>query len=96
VLVVNALGRISWTARRSFAALEREIAACPLKTAADAIIVDMHAEASSEKQAMGFSWTRSASGCTHTRADLRSQVRAAAPPSPTNVGMTGDYDPASA
>src|SRR5271169_1620797 len=55
VLVVNALGRIFMDPLDDpFAALEREIAACPLKTAADAIIIDMHAEASSEKQAMGF------------------------------------------
>src|ERR1700728_1687975 len=51
VLVVNALGRIFMDPLDDpFAALEREVAACPLKTAADAIIVDMHAEASSEKQ----------------------------------------------
>ena len=31
----------------------RELAACPLGEAADAIVVDMHAEATSEKMAMG-------------------------------------------
>ncbi|HHN72882.1 MAG TPA: YmdB family metallophosphoesterase [Thermopetrobacter sp.] len=36
-----------------FAAVERELAACPLAEAADAIVVDMHAEATSEKMAMG-------------------------------------------
>ena len=36
-----------------FAAIEAEITACPLGEQADAIIVDMHAEATSEKQAMG-------------------------------------------
>ena len=36
-----------------FAAVERELAACPLKRGADAIIVDFHCEATSEKQAMG-------------------------------------------
>src|SRR6202521_3097134 len=55
VLIVNAMGRIFMDPLDDpFAALERELAACPLKTAADAVIVDMHAEASSEKQAMGF------------------------------------------
>src|ERR1700674_3903893 len=55
VLVVNAMGRVFMDPLDDpFAALERELAACPLKTAADAIIVDIHAEASSEKQAMGF------------------------------------------
>jgi len=36
-----------------FAAVEAELAACPLGEAADAIVIDMHAEASSEKMAMG-------------------------------------------
>src|SRR3954453_12604050 len=45
VLVINAMGRIFMEPLDDpFAALEREIAACPLKTAADAIIVDIHAE----------------------------------------------------
>ena len=34
-------------------AVEAELAACPLGEAADAIVVDMHAEATSEKMAMG-------------------------------------------
>ncbi len=37
-----------------FAGVEREISACPLGRAADAIVVDMHCEATSEKQAMGY------------------------------------------
>src|SRR5246500_1889451 len=54
VLVINAMGRIFMDPLDDpFAALEREISACPLKTGADVIIVDIHAEASSEKQAMG-------------------------------------------
>jgi calcineurin-like phosphoesterase len=36
-----------------FAAVEIELNACPLGEAADAILVDMHAEATSEKMAMG-------------------------------------------
>src|SRR3984885_15948773 len=55
VLVVNAMGRVFMEPLDDpFGALEREISACPLKSTADAIIVDIHAEASSEKQAMGF------------------------------------------
>ena len=54
VLVVNAMGRIFMDPLDDpFAAVERELAACPLKQSADAIIVDIHAEATSEKQAMG-------------------------------------------
>ena len=53
-LVINAMGRIFMDPLDDpFAAVEREIAACALKQSADAIIVDMHAETTSEKQAMG-------------------------------------------
>jgi 2',3'-cyclic-nucleotide 2'-phosphodiesterase len=54
VLVVNVMGRAFMDPLDDpFAAVERELAACALKHAADAIIVDMHCEATSEKQAMG-------------------------------------------
>src|SRR4051812_38479904 len=54
VLVVNAMGRVFMDALDDpFAAVERELNACALKRAADAIIVDIHCEATSEKQAMG-------------------------------------------
>ena len=48
-LVVNALGRIFMEALDDpFAAIDRELAACPLRTGADAIVVDFHCEATSE------------------------------------------------
>src|SRR4051812_29345885 len=54
VLVINAMGRIFMDPLDDpFAAIERELAACALKTAADAIVIDFHGEATSEKQAMG-------------------------------------------
>src|ERR1700691_1439140 len=54
-LVINAMGRIFMDPLDDpFAAIERELAACPLKSGADAIIVDMHCEATSEKQSMGY------------------------------------------
>ena len=54
VLVVNVMGRVFMDALDDpFAAIEAELSACPLGEAADAIVVDMHAEASSEKMAMG-------------------------------------------
>ena len=54
-LVINAMGRIFMDAMDDpFAAVERELAACPLKSGADAIILDMHCEATSEKQSMGY------------------------------------------
>jgi metallophosphoesterase (TIGR00282 family) len=53
-LVVNVMGRVFMDALDDpFAGIEAELSACPLGEAADAIIVDMHAEATSEKMAMG-------------------------------------------
>jgi metallophosphoesterase (TIGR00282 family) len=96
VLVVNALGRIFMDPLDDpFAALEREVAACPLKTAVDAIIVDMHAEASSEKQAMGFFLDGKVSLVvgTHTHVPTADhQVLRGGTGFMTDVGMTGDYD----
>ena len=78
-----------------FAAIERELAACPLKSGADAIIIDMHGEATSEKQAMGYFVDGRASLVvgTHTHvptADHRILPRGTAFIS--DVGMTGDYE----
>src|SRR3954470_8715789 len=43
VLVINAMGRIFMDPLDDpFAAIERELAACALKTAADAIVIDFH------------------------------------------------------
>src|SRR6476646_529600 len=54
-LVINAMGRIFMDPLDDpFVAVERELAACPLRTGADAIVIDMHCEATSEKQAMGY------------------------------------------
>ena len=54
-LIVNAIGRVFMTPFDDpFAVLARELDACPLRMAADAIVVDFHGEASSEKQAIGF------------------------------------------
>jgi metallophosphoesterase (TIGR00282 family) len=54
VLVINAMGRVFMDALDDpFAAVDAELNACSLGEAADAIVVDMHAEATSEKMAMG-------------------------------------------
>jgi metallophosphoesterase (TIGR00282 family) len=54
ILVVNLLGRVHMDSLDDpFAAVDRELEACPLGVAADAVVVDMHAEATSEKMAMG-------------------------------------------
>ena len=55
VLIVNAMGRVFMDPLDDpFSAVERELTACPLQQSADAIIVDFHGEATSEKQAMGL------------------------------------------
>ncbi len=54
VLVINVMGRVFMDALDDpFAAVDRELNACPLAEGADAIVVDIHAEATSEKMAMG-------------------------------------------
>jgi hypothetical protein len=96
VLVVNAMGRIFMEPLDDpFAAIEHELAACPLQKGADAIIVDFHGEATSEKQAMGHFCDGRASLVvgTHTHvptADLR--VLPGGTAFMSDVGMTGDFD----
>jgi len=96
VLVVNAMGRIFMDPLDDpFAAVERELAVCPLKQAADAIIVDMHCEATSEKQAMGHFCDGRASLVvgTHTHAPTADhQILTGGTAFISDVGMTGDYD----
>ncbi|MGH6829327.1 MAG: TIGR00282 family metallophosphoesterase [Rhizomicrobium sp.] len=54
VLVINLMGRVYMDPLDDpFAAADAELSACPLGRAADAIVVDMHAEATSEKMAIG-------------------------------------------
>jgi len=58
VLVINVMGRVFMDPLDDpFAAVERELAVCALRTGADAIVIDLHCEATSEKQAMGSSST---------------------------------------
>ena len=96
VLVVNAMGRIFMDPLDDpFAAVDRELAACPLPKGADAIVIDFHGEATSEKQTMGFFCDGRASLVvgTHTHAptaDLR--VLPAGTAFMSDVGMTGDFD----
>jgi 2',3'-cyclic-nucleotide 2'-phosphodiesterase len=96
VFVVNAMGRIFMDPLDDpFAAVERELSACPLGRGADAVIVDFHGEATSEKQAMGYFCDGRASLVvgTHTHvptADLRILPGGTAYIS--DAGMTGDFD----
>ena len=96
VLVVNAMGRIYMDPLDDpFAAIDRELTACPLGKTADAIVIDFHGEATSEKQAMGFFCDGRASLVvgTHTHvptADAR--VLPGGTAFITDVGMTGDFN----
>ena len=55
LLVMNVMGRVFMDPLDDpFSAVDREVAACPLGRACDAIVVDFHAEATSEKQAFAY------------------------------------------
>jgi len=96
ILVLNALGRLFMEALDDpFTALDREITACPLGSGADAIIVDFHAEATSEKQAAGhmFDGRVSLVVGTHTHAPTSDhQILAGGTAYQSDAGMSGNYD----
>ena len=96
VLVINALGRVFMDQLDDpFAGIEKELDACKLKQHADAIVVDMHAEATSEKQALAYilDGRISLQVGTHTHAptsDHRILPQGTAYIS--DIGMCGDYE----
>jgi 2',3'-cyclic-nucleotide 2'-phosphodiesterase len=96
VLVINAMGRIFMPELDDpFRAIDAELTACRLKEGADAIIIDFHAEATSEKQALGYFVDGRATAVigTHTHvptADVRVLPNGTAFIS--DVGMCGDYN----
>src|SRR5262249_3917285 len=96
VLVVNVMGRVFMDPLDDpFAAVERELTACALRRDADAVLVDVHCEATSEKQAMGYFCDGRASLVvgTHTHVPTADhQVLARGTAFMSDVGMTGDYD----
>ncbi|MEX1204907.1 MAG: TIGR00282 family metallophosphoesterase [Dongiaceae bacterium] len=97
VLVVNVMGRlfIEPVLDDPFAAVERELAAHRLGATVDAIVVDVHAEASSEKMAMAHVLDGRVSLVvgTHTHVPTAdSQVLPRGTAYQTDAGMCGDYD----
>jgi hypothetical protein len=96
VLVINAMGRTFMDAMDDpFAAVERELAACPLGAGCDAAVVDFHAEASSEKQAFAHFVDGRVSLVvgTHTHVPTADhQILPQGSGYMTDAGMTGDYD----
>jgi len=96
VLILNLMGRIFMDPLDDpFAAVERELAACVLGRDANAIIVEVHCEATSEKQAMGHFCDGRASLVvgTHTHAPTADhQILPRGTAFISDVGMSGDYD----
>ena len=96
VLVINAMGRIFMEALDDpFAAIERELEACKLREQADAIIIDFHAEATSEKQSIGYVVDGRASLLlgTHTHAPTSDyRILPSGTAYISDIGMCGDYE----
>jgi hypothetical protein len=96
VLVINAMGRLFMDALDDpFAVCADEIAACPLGEGCDALIVDFHAETTSEKQAFAHFVDGRASLVigTHTHVPTADhQILPQGTAFMTDAGMTGDYD----
>ena len=96
VLVINAMGRVFMDALDDpFAAVERELSACPLGEGADAIVVDFHAEATSEKMAMGHFCDGRASLVVGTHQHVPTadaQVLPGGTAYQTDAGACADYD----
>ena len=95
-LVINGIGRIFMTAFDDpFAAIDRELKACPLREVADATVVDFHAEASSEKQSIGYFCDGRASLVVGTHTHVPTADHRILPGGTaymTDAGMTGDYE----
>lgn len=96
VLVVNAMGRVFMTELDCpFRAIDAELAACALKQGADAILIDFHAEATSEKQAMGLFLDGRVSVVvgTHTHTPTADgRVLPGGTAYLSDAGMCGDYN----
>lgn len=95
VLVINVLGRLFMpNVTCPFRAIDAEVAACPLKSGADAIVVDFHAEATSEKQALGHYLDGRVSVVvgTHTHTPTADErILPGGTAYQTDAGMCGDY-----
>ncbi|NRG17379.1 TIGR00282 family metallophosphoesterase [Rhizobiales bacterium] len=96
VLVMNVMGRIFMDSLDDpFAGVEAALAACPLGDVADAVVIDVHAEATSEKQALGHFVDGRATLVvgTHTHVPTADhQILPGGTAYLTDAGMCGDYD----
>ena len=96
ILVMNVMGRVFMDALDDpFAAVDRELNAAPLGEIADVVVVDVHAEASSEKMAMGHFCDGRASLVvgTHTHVPTGdAQILPGGTAYQTDAGGCCDYD----
>ena len=96
VLVVSPLGRVFMEPQDDpFAAVEAELNACPLGDGADAIVIDIHAEATSEKMAMGHFCDGRASLVVGTHQHIPTadaQILPGGTAYQTDAGACADYD----
>jgi 2',3'-cyclic-nucleotide 2'-phosphodiesterase len=97
VLVMNAMGRVMVEPMLDdpFPAVNRELEACKLGRDCDAILLDFHAEVSSEKMAMGHFCDGRVSLVvgTHTHTPTADHhILAGGTAYMTDAGMCGDYD----
>lgn len=97
VMVMNVMGQVFMhpTLEDPFATVERELSACLLGEHVDAVVIDMHAEATSEKICMGhFADTRASLVVgTHTHVPTSDyQILNGGTAYMSDAGMTGDYD----
>jgi metallophosphoesterase (TIGR00282 family) len=96
VLVINAQGRVFMADLDDpFRAVEREIDSCGLKSGADAILIDFHAEATSEKQGLAHFVDGRASAVigTHTHVPTADdQILRGGTAYVSDAGMCGDFD----
>ncbi|WP_443749526.1 TIGR00282 family metallophosphoesterase [Asticcacaulis solisilvae] len=96
ILVMNVLGLVHMQSMDDpFGAVDRQLESCPLGLAADAIVVDMHAEATSEKMAMGHFCDGRATLVvgTHTHVPTAdAQILPGGTAYQTDAGACADYD----
>jgi metallophosphoesterase (TIGR00282 family) len=96
VLVINPLGRVFMEPQNDpFAAVDAELNACPLGEGADVVVVDMHAEATSEKMAMGHFCDGRASMVVGSHSHIPTadaQILPGGTAYQTDAGACADYD----
>ncbi len=96
VLVINAMGRVFMDPLDDpFSSVDEQISACPLGEVVDAIVVDFHGEATSEKMAMGHFCDGRASLVVGTHSHVPTadaQIFDGGTAYQTDAGMCGDYN----